>query len=201
MDYDQRRFSPLFPSYRLAFADLFGLRFIAVGAPIEKVDPSLAPGDLTFVARTPDAYVYENPRALPRVMMVSDWRIADFNQLLTNGWPTDVDPRHTALLERASTLPRASAAGSAPGTARLIRYESTRVDVKVDTPSGGLLLLNDVWHPWWRATVDGESSDILRANVIFRAVALRPGHHTVSFTFHPFAGALAELQGEFRDAH
>lgn len=50
-------------------------------------------------------------------------------------------------------------------------------------------------------TVDGESSDILRANVIFRAVALRPGHHTVSFTFHPFAGALAELQGEFRDAH
>lgn len=138
---------------------------------------------------------------MPRVMMVSDWRIADFNQLLTNGWPTDVDPRHTALLERASTLPRASAAGSAPGTARLIRYENTRIDIEVDAPSGGLLLLNDVWHPWWRATVDGESSDILRANVIFRPVALRPGHHTVSFTFHPFAGALAELQGEFRDAH
>ncbi|WGR92863.1 YfhO family protein [Bradyrhizobium sp. ISRA443] len=201
VDYDQRRFSPLFPSYRSAFADLFGLRFIAVGVPVEKVDPSLAPGDLTLVAHTADAYVYENPRALPRVMVLSDWRVADFNQLLTNGWPTDVDPRHTVLLDRAPALPRASAAGAAPGTARLIRYENTRVDVEVDAPSGGLLLLNDVWHPWWRATVDGEPSDILRANVIFRAVALRPGHHTVSFTFHPFAGALAELRGKFRHAH
>ncbi|MBH5391893.1 hypothetical protein [Bradyrhizobium diversitatis] len=83
----------------------------------------------------------------------------------------------------------------------MIRYETTRVDVEVDAPSGGLLLLNDVWHPWWRAMVDGESSDILRGNFIFSGVALRPGHHTVSLTFHPYAGALAELQGQFRHTH
>ncbi|KWV49296.1 hypothetical protein AS156_16275 [Bradyrhizobium macuxiense] len=202
VDYDQRRFSPLFPSYRSAFADLFGLRFIAVGVPVEKVDPSLSPGDLTLIARTPDAYVYENPRALPRVMVVSDWRIANFNQLLTNGWPRDVDPRHTVLLERTPALPRASPPpDAAPGAARLIRYGNTRVDVEVDASSNSLLLLNDVWHPWWRATVDGEPSNILRANVIFRAVALHAGHHTVSFTFHPFAGALAELLGKFSYAH
>jgi hypothetical protein len=201
VDYDQRRFSPLFPSYRSAFADLFGLRFVAVGVPIEKVDPSLAPGDLTLVARTPDAYVYENPRALPRVMVVTDWRVANFDQLLANGWPADVDPRRTVLLERAPGLPHANAAGAVSATARLTHYENTQIDVDVDAPSGGLLLLNDVWHPWWRATVDGEPRDILRANVIFRAVALRPGHHMVKFTFHPFAGALAELAGKFHHMH
>ncbi|WP_051334596.1 hypothetical protein [Bradyrhizobium sp. Ai1a-2] len=201
VDYNQRQFSPLFPSYRSAFADLFGLRFLAVGVPVEKVDPSLAPGDLTLVAHTPDAYVYENPRALPRVMMVTDWRIADFNQLLANGWPAEIDPRRTVLLNRAPALPRASAAGAAPGTARLTRYENTEVDVEVDAPSGGLLLLNDVWHPWWRVTVDGKPGEILRANVIFRAVVLAPGHHTVRFTFHPFAGAFAELTSRFRHTH
>ena len=60
----QRPFSPLYPSYRSVFADLFGLRLIATGVPVEQIDKSFKPGDLTFVARTRDAYVYENPRAL-----------------------------------------------------------------------------------------------------------------------------------------
>ena len=48
----QRPFSPLYPSYRSAFADLFGLRLIATGVPVEQIDKSVKPGDLTFVART-----------------------------------------------------------------------------------------------------------------------------------------------------
>src|SRR5437660_4245431 len=52
----QRVFSPLYPSYRSAFADLLGVRFIATGAPVEQIDSSLTPGDLNFIARTKDAY-------------------------------------------------------------------------------------------------------------------------------------------------
>jgi hypothetical protein len=194
---DHRRFSPLFPSYRSAFADLFGLRFIAVGVPIEKVDGSLQPGDLAFVARTKDAYIYENTRALPRVILLTDWRIADFDRILAEGWPPDVDPRRTVLLKAAPVPPVSSTAGGLPGSARLTRYANTEIDIEVDAPSGGILLLNDVWHPWWRATVDGRAQKILRANVIFRAVAVPPGRHMVRFRFHPLAGALAELTGKF----
>ena len=79
------------------------------------------------------------------------------------------------------------------GTARIARYANTEVDVAVDAPDGGLLLLNDVWHPWWHATLDGKPVDMLRANVIFRAVALPPGPHQVHFAFEPFAGAVADL--------
>ena len=49
-------------------------------------------------------------------------------------------------------------------------------------------MLNDIWHPWWEATVDGKPAEILRANVMFRAVEVPPGAHVVRFTFHPFAG-------------
>ena len=41
----QRQFSPLYPSYRSAFADLLGVRFIATGVPVEQIDTSLKPGD------------------------------------------------------------------------------------------------------------------------------------------------------------
>ena len=74
-----------------------------------------------------------------------------------------------------------------------MRYANTAVDVAVDAPDGGLLLLNDVWHPWWHATLDGQPADILRADVIFRAVALPPGRHAVRFTFEPFTGAVTDL--------
>jgi hypothetical protein len=189
----QRVFSPLYPSYRSTFADLLGVRVIATGVPIEEIDKSLKPGDLDLIGRTPDAWVYENPRALPRAMVVGQWQLADFDRLCQSGWPASVDPRQTVLLERA---PAGVAAGGSrrPGAARIVRYANTEVDVSVDAPDGGLLLLNDAWHPWWRATVDGRAVEILRADVIFRAVALPPGTHEVRFTFAPFAGAVGDLE-------
>jgi hypothetical protein len=189
----QRVFSPLYPSYRSAFADLLGVRFIATGVPVEQIDASLKPGDLNFIARTKDAYVYENPRALPRVMLLTDWRLANFEELLQNGWP-DVDPRRTVLLKKAPVgFPGGAVVG---GSARLLRYANTEVVVEVEAPAGGILLLNDVWQPWWRADIDGAEAEILKADVIFRAVVCPRGRHVVRFSFHPFAGAFAEMFGK-----
>ena len=193
---DQRPFSPLYPSYRSAFADLFGIRLIATGVPVEQIDKTLKPGDLNFIARTKDAYVYENPRALPRVMLLGDWRVADFAKLVADDWPADVDPRKTVLLEK-STLAQPLSSFEGAGSARIVSYANTEVVVAVDAPAGGMLLLNDVWHPWWRATIDGVEADILRANVIFRAVQVPPGKYTVRFTFEPLRGAWNELRRKF----
>jgi hypothetical protein len=193
----QRVFSPLYPSYRSAFADLFGVRVIATGVPVEQIDSSLKPGDLTFIARTKDAYIYENPHALPRVMLLTDWRVANFDELLRSGWPP-VDPRQTVLLEKAPSGVSRGASGE--GSARLLRYANTEVAVAVNAPAGGILLLNDVWQPWWRASVDGKDAEILKANAIFRAVVCPRGQHEIRFSFHPFAGVFAEMIGKLTHA-
>jgi hypothetical protein len=193
----QRRFSPLYPSFHSVLADLFGVRLIAISIPVEQFDRALKPGDLKLVAHTKDAYVYENPRALPRVMMIGDWKRADFAELTASGWPPDVDPAKTVLLEKAPPAPPLSMFENA-GTAHLVRYANTGIVVEVDSPSGGLLVLNDVWHPWWRARVGGVETEILRANVIFRAVPVPPGKHTVRFTFEPLRGAWQELREKVR---
>jgi uncharacterized membrane protein YfhO len=77
-----------------------------------------------------------------------------------------------------------------------LRYENTNIEIEADAPSGGFVVLNDVWHPWWRASVDGKSADILKANVLFRAVAVPPGRHIVRFTFEPLSGAWVELRSK-----
>jgi hypothetical protein len=191
---EQRKFSALFPSYRSKLADLLGLRFIVTGVPVEKVDRSLKPGDLPLVARTADGYIYENTSAMDRVLFATQARSADFARMLHDGvWP-DVDLHSTVLLESAPD----DAATRQPGSTRVVSYRNTEVVVEADSPEGGWVVLNDLWHPWWFASVDGKAAEMLRANVLFRAVMVPPGRHDIRFTFRPLAGAWAELTGRVR---
>ena len=192
--WDQRHFTPLFPSYRSLLADMLGLRYIASPVPIERIDKRLKPGDLIQIARTKDAYVYENPRALPRVMFISHWMLADFDALMRWGaWPK-FDPTKTLLLENEppSTVDD-PVDNEAAGVATISHFENTIVDVDTSASKNGFVLLNSAWHPWWRATVDGKSTDILKANVLFRAVQVPAGRHRIRFEFEPVAGAVADI--------
>ena len=197
---NQRRFTPLFPSYRCRLANLLGLRYIVSPVPIDRIDRTAKPTDLRFMARTPDGYIYENTEALPRVLFVRNWQIADFARIMRDGkWPT-ADPRTTVLLDKRPSLPAPLTFEppwilEAP-TVRIIRYENTVIDIEVETTEPGFVVLNDVWHPWWFATVDGYPAPILKANVLFRALAVGSGGHTIRFQFAPVAGALQELRSK-----
>ncbi len=214
---DQRTFSPLMPGYRSLLSDMLGLRFIATGVPVEQIDKALKPGDLTLIARTPDAYVYENPRALPRVLLVTKAETADFDAILATGqWPSGFDPRRTVLLDRAlPPLPRdplatgrpagtaapadANPPGEGPaGSVRIADYGTTEVTLRVEAPQGGYVVLNDVWHPWWQVEIDGAPAEILRANVLFRTVAVPPGRSAVKFVFRPFRGLFQDVGKRLR---
>lgn len=189
---DQRKFSPLMPGYRSLLADMLGLRFIATGVPAEQIDKTLAPGDLVQIARTRDAYVYENPRALPRVLLVPQARKVDFDAILSSGqWPQGFDPRQTVLLDRDP--PELPIGPSQPGEVRIERYGTTEVRLAVDAPQGGYVVLNDVWHHWWQVEIDGKPADLLRANVLFRAVQVPPGRSIVRFVFRPYEGLWQDI--------
>jgi hypothetical protein len=201
---DQRLLTPLMPSYRSVMADLVGLRYIATSVPLEELHrvAARAPGtpqvalqtaDFPLIARTPDAYVYENPRALPRVLFPAEARQADFSELIRTGaWP-DFDPTRTVLLARA--VPPTALADGERRSIRIVSYRNTEVIVEAESQTGGFVVLNDSWDDWWRAEVDGAPAALERANVAFRAVQVPPGKHTVRFVFRPFRGALAELLG------
>jgi hypothetical protein len=213
----QRKLSPLFPAYASPLADMLGLRWIASGVALAEIDPRHTLRELPLVARTRDAFIYENPRALPRVLLVGEARAADFERLLADGrWPAGFDPRRTVLLEAGemALVPPALQAGaeggdvaaraapadvaairrpaSVPGTARIVAYRNTEVVLESESAAGGILLLNDVWQRWWTVEVDGRPAPMLRANVLFRAVVVPAGKVRIRFVFRPVAGALAD---------
>lgn len=190
----ERKFTPLFPSYRCRLANLLGLRYIASPVPIERIDQALGGGDLNLVARTKEGYVYENPRALPRVQFVGGWQFADFESMKLSGrWP-ETDPQQAVLLDVEPPVATPEGPVAVQAEVKLIQYRNAQVDIEVTTPAAGFVVLNDIWHPWWKAEVDGVETEILKANVLFRAVQVPAGTHKVRFSFQPLAGAIAELR-------
>ncbi len=204
----ERKFTALYPSYASPLADLLGLRWIAAGVPLEAVDPAAQAVAFPIVARTPEAIIYENPRALPRVLFAtraidtgrhSQVDVVGLMQLGHSPGAAGVDFRTTVLLDRPARLPAPAKAFAAPdrrpGTARLVSVGNTEVIVDAASSDGGFVVLNDLWHPWWFADMDGRPAKIMRANVLFRAVEVPPGAHRVRFVFRPLAGAWAQLAG------
>jgi uncharacterized membrane protein YfhO len=77
---------------------------------------------------------------------------------------------------------------------RIVTYRNTEVVIDVEAAADGYVVLSDPWHPWWQASVDGQHVPMLRANVLFRAVWVPTGSHTLRFEFRPLAGLWRQVK-------
>lgn len=73
-----------------------------------------------------------------------------------------------------------------------------KVWVELEADGDGWLVLSDLWYPGWQVAIDGEPAQLLRANYLFRAVAVPEGRHAVQFQYRPrsfLVGGLLSLVG------
>lgn len=67
----------------------------------------------------------------------------------------------------------------------VLAFDADRIVVRVEGAEGEWLGYADVWHPGWTATVNGAPAAVERANLAYKAVALRAGPNRVEFRFEP----------------
>jgi hypothetical protein len=130
--------------------------------------------------------VVELPRALARAWVVGDVTPDAMAEL-----QGELNPRlgEGTLLTQSHRFP------IAPVT--ITRYEPERVSVNVETSREVVLVLGDLFHPFWTATLDGVPAEIFPALHLFRGVRIPPGRHVVDFRCRvpgqPIAVALSLL--------
>ncbi|MFQ5923819.1 MAG: hypothetical protein ACE5M4_13335, partial [Anaerolineales bacterium] len=61
------------------------------------------------------------------------------------------------------------------------------VELTVEAPEGGWLVLADTWYPGWTTELDGQATESYAANGIMRAVWVPAGQHTVNFAYRPIS--------------
>ena len=74
---------------------------------------------------------------------------------------------------------------SADESVNVTHYGSSSMTLDVSTSAPAMLVLSEVWYPGWRATVNGEAVDILRANGALRALPVPAGDSRVTLDFAP----------------
>jgi hypothetical protein len=67
----------------------------------------------------------------------------------------------------------------------IVKTNAEEVIVNVESEDNGFLVLADTFYPGWEAYVDGQKTEILRANHHFRATPIDKGKHQVHFIYQP----------------
>ncbi len=155
---------------------LLNLRFILIQRQYQDLPPYLKP---VYEGQTNT--VLQNLIALPRATVVGRYEVVQPARAIIDSVSNGVtDPAAITYLESDPGLTLGPVDGA---TAKITRYDLNDVTVEVHTPGPGLLRLADEWYPDWKATVDGKTAPVLRADYLLRAVPVPAGDHTVVFRF------------------
>jgi hypothetical protein len=137
----------------------------------------------------PDA---ERVRLIPDAVVVSS-----ASEALAIISKLDFDPMRMVVLEDDALLTVPTGGGH--GDVDLIETSDPGlVSLRVETTQGSWLLLSDTWYPGWRVELDGEKTNLYKADYLFRAVWVPQGEHTLEFRYRSplfFVGGVLSVLG------
>ena len=134
--------------------------------------------------------LYENDYSLPRAFLVKQFKVLNSNQEFAKAFhELTFDPRTTILLEETPTrfleLKKMPDVPNLEPAFKVLTYENNRIVMETDSPEATFVFMSEAHYPGWKAYVDGREEGILRANYVFRAIAVGPGSHRIEVVYEP----------------
>jgi hypothetical protein len=173
--------------------DLLGVRYIisndwtAPRPDFQSVDF----GDLRLQVR---------PSPVPRSLLVTRaWSVVDEDMAVEAMRDPRFDPNREVVIGEPGLVDAAADSPLLPVMPVTPEVDQPeRFVARVAMPQPGYLLQREAWYPGWRARVDGVETPLVRADLLFRAVPLTAGEHTVEVFFDSGSfkrGALVSVLG------
>ena len=148
--------------------------------------------ELVFQDDQTDMSVFENPDVLQRAFLVENVTLVPDAQTawgLLNS--PDFNPAREALVYDAVSLPEELLSSYEPDSTSVLSvvtesYQAEDMTFRVRTDRARLLVVSEVYYPrGWKATVNGEPTQIVQVNHLLRGVAVPEGESTVRMLFSP----------------
>lgn len=109
-------------------------------------------------------------------------RVGSANEELAN--TCSADTRTVAVID-TSRFRVGNVAADTSATIKLVEASPKKLRYESQSSADGLAVFSEIYYPGWEATIDGEPTDVIRADYILRALEIPAGNHTVEFTFRP----------------
>lgn len=144
----------------------------------------LVPPGFPVEARSNSILVHRSAGFLrPRVHFAERFRVVADLAAAVSAFREDSSlPQAESVLECRTPV---SVPVEAHGTATVDYPSESRATVRVQSPTGGLVVLHDSYARGWRAKVDGQRVSVFPVNILSRGVLVSPGAHTIEFSYSP----------------
>jgi len=162
-------------TYPAAIMNMLNVKYLYSVFPLFREGSSFP-----LVLQSGNAYVYENPGALPRAFCVGAFRVLPKKDALAALRAADFDPSREVILNEEPSIRPESSAGS---SARITDYGLNSISIAAHVEKPCILVVSEIAYPDWHAEVDGADARMLTANYCLRAVPLAPGDHEIRMRF------------------
>lgn len=159
---------------RSPILDMLGLRYlIHRGAPPADAKPFLVDFDY---------WVEEIPTALPRAFVPAFVEVVPETDKIPEllAIPS-FDPREVAYVSQETDV----AGHPVRGTVTLVEDLPSRLVLRSNMQTAGLVVLADLWFPGWKARIDGKEIRLLRANHALRGIPVPAGESLIEVRYEP----------------
>lgn len=155
--------------------DFAGIKWLFWHAPLND-------SRLELVHRYPlgNGFIYKNGRAVPKAYLVRRLEISENRESNLGRMQEDsFDPSTMAISEDTRLVDVLSSSDTYADTVSIKKYGANRIELEVSAGDTALLVIPDLFFPYWTATIDGAKAPIYRVNTIFRGIVLSKGDHRV----------------------
>ncbi|MEO0053382.1 MAG: hypothetical protein ABIK22_04415, partial [candidate division WOR-3 bacterium] len=95
--------------------------------------------------------------------------VNDRREILTRLSEPDFDYRRIAVLEKPpEPLPEPDSLPA--GSITIVQRQPEKLTLRGELKRAALLMISEIFYPEWRATIDGQPAEILRADYCLRAL-------------------------------
>ncbi len=166
------------------FLNLVGAKYLLAPSNSQIPPDYFGPDSLKIDRDFGQISLFRNDNAFPRAFLVNNYEIIpdrqDIYPLVLSG---KENLREKVFLEKEPSI-EIKQSDSSTMTASVDLYTTDSILISVNSDSNALLVLTDNYYRFWDAWVDGDKTEIFRADGSFRAVPIKAGSRQILFKYN-----------------
>lgn len=159
----------------LALWNMLNVKYIIANQPIG------LPG-LRQIYNSDKSLVFINENYLPRIFFINeivDISALEFLNKVKNG---EINPRETGIVENKSVEVEHV---DSTASIKITKYDEALIEADVLASGKNFVFIGNTYHPGWKAFINGEKTEVYKANHGYLGILVPKGNHKIKLEFAP----------------